>query len=60
MGGGQGPDAAYAASTGGLINLIRELFTLGARREVRVNALAPGYFEAEMTAGLFADEHSRR
>jgi len=58
VGNGQVPDAAYAASKGGLVNLTRELAAQWARRGVRVNALAPGYFESEMTAEFFRDERS--
>jgi hypothetical protein len=50
------PDAAYAASKGGLIVLTRELAAQWARRGVRVNAIAPGYFETEMTASLFDNQ----
>ena len=60
VGVGQVPDAAYAASKGGLVNLTRELAAQWAGRGVRVNALAPGYFESEMTAGFFTDARSMR
>lgn len=52
--------AAYAASKGGLVLLTRELACQWARKGVRVNTLAPGYFQTEMTAGLFATERGRR
>ncbi|MEY2566982.1 MAG: hypothetical protein QOE35_1511 [Actinomycetota bacterium] len=58
VGAGLPPFADYAASKGGLVNLTRELGAEWARRGVRVNALAPGWFESEMTADLFADERS--
>jgi NAD(P)-dependent dehydrogenase (short-subunit alcohol dehydrogenase family) len=58
VGNGQVPDAAYAASKGGLVNLTRELAAQWARRGIRVNALAPGYFESEMTACFFRDDQS--
>jgi len=50
--------ASYCAAKGGLISLTRELAGQWARRGVRVNALAPGWFESEMTADMFGDERS--
>ena len=59
VGVGQVPDAGYAASKGGLVSLTRELAAQWARRGVRVNALAPGWFRTEMTEGrMFGDERS--
>jgi NAD(P)-dependent dehydrogenase (short-subunit alcohol dehydrogenase family) len=61
VGVGQIPEAGYAASKGGLVNLTRELAAQWARRGVRVNCLAPGWFRTEMTDGLmFGDEQSER
>ena len=42
VGVGQIPEAGYAASKGGLVNLTRELAAQWARKGVRVNCLAPG------------------
>jgi NAD(P)-dependent dehydrogenase (short-subunit alcohol dehydrogenase family) len=58
VGTGQIPFPSYAASKGGLVALTRELAAQWSRRGVRVNALAPGWFESEMTADMFADERS--
>lgn len=59
VGVGQIPDAGYAASKGGLVSLTRELASQWARRGVRVNALAPGFFPSEMTEGrMLGDERS--
>lgn len=61
VGVGQIPEAGYAASKGGLVNLTRELGAQLARRGVRVNCLAPGWFRSEMTEGrMFGDERSER
>jgi NAD(P)-dependent dehydrogenase (short-subunit alcohol dehydrogenase family) len=61
VGMGQIPDAGYAASKGGLVNLTRELAAQWARQGVRVNTLAPGWFRSEMTDGtMFGDERSER
>jgi NAD(P)-dependent dehydrogenase (short-subunit alcohol dehydrogenase family) len=48
------PNAGYAASKGGVINLTRDLASQWARRGLRVNAIAPGWFATEMNAELFA------
>jgi NAD(P)-dependent dehydrogenase (short-subunit alcohol dehydrogenase family) len=50
--------ASYCASKGAIVNLTRELGAQWARKGVRVNALAPGWFPSEMTAEMFADESS--
>jgi NAD(P)-dependent dehydrogenase (short-subunit alcohol dehydrogenase family) len=60
VGVGQIPQASYAASKAGLINLSRELAAQWARRGVRVNALAPGWFASEMTAEMFDEEGGQR
>jgi len=60
VGSGQVKQAAYCAAKGGVVNLTRELAAQWARRNVRVNALAPGWFPSEMTADMFADERSMK
>jgi NAD(P)-dependent dehydrogenase (short-subunit alcohol dehydrogenase family) len=49
------PNAGYAASKGGVVNLTRDLASQWARRGLRVNAIAPGWFATEMNAQLFED-----
>jgi NAD(P)-dependent dehydrogenase (short-subunit alcohol dehydrogenase family) len=52
--------AHYCASKGAVVNLTRELALQWARRGIRVNALCPGWFVSEMTAGMDTDEGSQR
>ncbi|MEC8998958.1 MAG: SDR family oxidoreductase [Actinomycetota bacterium] len=50
----------YAAAKGGLHNLTRELAVQWARKGIRVNAIAPAWFETEMnTASMFHTEAGR-
>ncbi len=51
--------AHYSASKGAVINLTRELALQWARKGVRVNALCPGWFPSEMTAGMDTDAASQ-
>jgi NAD(P)-dependent dehydrogenase (short-subunit alcohol dehydrogenase family) len=53
VGLGRMPQAGYAASKGAVVNLTRELAAQWARKGVRVNAIAPGWFDTELTAELF-------
>jgi NAD(P)-dependent dehydrogenase (short-subunit alcohol dehydrogenase family) len=50
------PEASYAASKGGLAAMTRELAVQWSRYQVRVNALAPGWFPTEMTEELTGHE----
>jgi NAD(P)-dependent dehydrogenase (short-subunit alcohol dehydrogenase family) len=57
---GQIPQAGYAASKGGIVNLTRELAAQWGRKGIRVNAIAPGWFESEMTEDMFAEESGHK
>ena len=52
--------ANYCSSKGAVVNLTRELAVQWARKGIHVNALCPGWFESEMTAGMESDEGSQR
>ncbi len=58
-GGGRLKVPGYAAAKGGLHNLTRELASQWARRNIRVNAIAPGWFESEMTSDMFGTSGGR-
>ena len=58
VGSGSIPQAGYVASKGAVVNLTRELAAQWARRGVRVNGIAPGFFKSEMTEEMFSDERS--
>ena len=49
---------AYAASKAGVQNLTRSLAVEWAPHGIRVNAIGPGYFKTDMTAGL--EDHADR
>jgi len=50
--------ASYCASKGAVINLTRELGCQWARKGIRVNGIAPGWFPSEMTADMWGDAGS--
>lgn len=60
VGSGVVLQASYAASKGGVVNLTRELSAQWSRRGVRVNAIAPAYFDSEMTESMWDDEATMR
>ncbi len=53
VGGGKLRVPGYSAAKGGLHNLTRELASEWARKQIRVNAIAPGWFPTEMAAEMF-------
>ena len=53
--GGKLRAPGYTAAKGGLHNLTRELASQWGRKGVRVNAIAPGWFETEMNDAMFSD-----
>lgn len=53
-------EAAYCASKAGVVQLTRTMALELARHNIRVNAIAPGYFTSEMTTSYFDTEHGQR
>jgi NAD(P)-dependent dehydrogenase (short-subunit alcohol dehydrogenase family) len=51
----QGGASAYAASKGALVQYTRSLAVELAASQVRVNAIAPGFINTDMTAGTRSD-----
>ena len=47
--------SSYAASKGGILGLTRALSNEWAALGINVNAIAPGYFKTEVTAGIRSD-----
>lgn len=51
---------AYQATKAAVINMTRNLALSWADRGVRVNAIAPGWFPSELTAGVLSNPHFRK
>ncbi len=51
--------AGYAASKGAVITLTRELAVQWARHGIRVNAVAPGFFDTRLSDGVLAGARAR-
>lgn len=49
----------YVAAKGGLIAMTREFAAKWAKRGIRVNAIAPGFFPSRMTENVLAEAHSQ-
>ena len=49
---------AYNAAKGGVINMTRALAAEWGPKNIRVNALAPGFFPSKMTAGTIAEHEA--
>jgi NAD(P)-dependent dehydrogenase (short-subunit alcohol dehydrogenase family) len=54
------PEAPYVASKSAINGLTRELANQWGRDGIRVNAIAPGWFESEMTEDMFAEESGHK
>lgn len=58
VGGTPVKQAGYCASKGAVLNMTRELGLQFARKNIKVNAICPGWFPSEMTGGMVDDESS--
>ena len=56
---GNAGQANYAASKGGIVAFTRSASRELASRGIRVNAVAPGFIETDMTAGMTEEARSR-
>ena len=50
---------AYTASKGAVVSLTRDFAVKWARHGIRVNAVAPGYFETRLSAGVLSQARDR-
>lgn len=58
VGSAPNTQAGYVASKGAVVTLTKELALQWARKGIRVNAIAPGYFATEITEAMFENEKS--
>ena len=56
----QPTQAAYAASKAAVLHLTRAMALELRKERIRVNAIAPGYFETEINSDFFATERGQR
>src|SRR5450432_1442298 len=54
------PQLAYTASKGGVLSMTRELATIHARENIRVNALCPGPLRTELLMSFLNTEEKRQ
>lgn len=57
---GRFPQAAYAATKGGLEALTREWAAQWSRHGIRINSLAPGFIETEMTSSVIHEPNVQK
>lgn len=57
--GGRRAHTAYSASKAAVVNLTRSMALDLQKHQIRVNAIAPGYFVTEITESYFETEHGK-
>ena len=59
FGGTEFPEVSYYTSKGGMVAMTKALAVELGKHNIRVNAIAPGFFPTEMSKGAFADDGIR-